>query len=629
MTDKRIFRINTGVSGINPGQCTIEPSADADIGVKTFAWMDYDSNEYKALVLNQDAVVKAFETAPVLASGEVLKMLDSTANKGFQLFRIVTTDWATIDADEIAFNDQHLSAAIRVSESGTTGLVGFTAISIIGALNEALTSGGSDAESFWNLDIEEPDATRDKKGLQLFANPSFSADADWTKGTGWTIAAGVATKAAGSAADLTQASIGIEVGVTYEHIFEITAISASTFTPLVGSTSGTARSTIGWYREEIVAAGSDIAGLQATATTAGSVDNQTIRKIRSAVPVSSGRYALKRLENHFTYPEDFSDADWSKTRMTIASTGKLSPVIDRDTGLNVPYLGLVGSSDVDTNKQLTQSPTLTASRAVFRVFACAGDVTWVWLRNFTANKAVYIDLVNNIVGASSTDMVVAIIDHGVLGREILVEHDSDAGANNIRIYPAEADGDILFTGDDVTPSIYAIGAQVYQGTIADNFPYVKTEATAETGQQDFWLEDETVTEYRNRLGLKNLLVNEAPSEIWETPRVSTVGGTQYEYLGPMSPNGQTYYKRYNEVTAGTAQTVLDANFFANNYILRDFKGVGFDDDGSGEIYSIPFGGTAPAIWGLQSDSINGLAVFRAGIGLFPGHYEVEVWFTKS
>ena len=51
---------------------------------------------------------------------------------------------------------------------------------------------------------------------ELFANTGFTADSDWTKGSGWTISGGLATHAQGSAGDLYQAVSGLVVGQTYK-----------------------------------------------------------------------------------------------------------------------------------------------------------------------------------------------------------------------------------------------------------------------------------------------------------------------------------------------------------------------------------------------------------------------------
>tara|TARA_Y100001970_G_scaffold293167_1_gene438273 strand:+ start:970 stop:3120 length:2151 start_codon:yes stop_codon:yes gene_type:complete len=51
---------------------------------------------------------------------------------------------------------------------------------------------------------------------ELFANTGFSADSDWTKGSGWTISGGLATHAQGSAGDLAQQISGLVIGSTYK-----------------------------------------------------------------------------------------------------------------------------------------------------------------------------------------------------------------------------------------------------------------------------------------------------------------------------------------------------------------------------------------------------------------------------
>lgn len=69
----------------------------------------------------------------------------------------------------------------------------------------------------------------DVLGPELVTNGAFAANTDWTKGTGWTIASGVASKAAGAAANLTQA-IALTAGQSFEVTYTVTALSAGTVT---------------------------------------------------------------------------------------------------------------------------------------------------------------------------------------------------------------------------------------------------------------------------------------------------------------------------------------------------------------------------------------------------------------
>lgn len=108
-------------------------------------------------------------------------------------------------------------------------------------------------------------------GADPTVNGTFAADASWTKGTNWTIAAGVATKAATNATALSLAA-GLIQGQAYYLTFDMTR-SAGSLTPSLGGTNGTARSSAATFSEIVIAgAGGDIS-FTADASFAGTVDN--------------------------------------------------------------------------------------------------------------------------------------------------------------------------------------------------------------------------------------------------------------------------------------------------------------------------------------------------------------------
>ena len=111
-------------------------------------------------------------------------------------------------------------------------------------------------------------------------NGTMGADTDWTKGTGWTIAAGVATKTAGVASALSQALATLNPGQSYTVVFDLTR-TAGSLTASVGGTAGTARSSNATFTEIIVAGSDGLLAFTGDATFAGTVDNVT------AVPVTS------------------------------------------------------------------------------------------------------------------------------------------------------------------------------------------------------------------------------------------------------------------------------------------------------------------------------------------------------
>jgi hypothetical protein len=126
-------------------------------------------------------------------------------------------------------------------------------------------------------------------GSNQVTNGGFGADSDWTKGTGWTIGSGVATKTAGSASLLSQAQT-MTAGRYYIVTYTITR-TAGSITPQFagGSTvSGTARSTSGTFTDIMTAAGLNNAfQFSADASFAGTVDNVSLKQL------SAGNHAYQ------------------------------------------------------------------------------------------------------------------------------------------------------------------------------------------------------------------------------------------------------------------------------------------------------------------------------------------------
>jgi len=113
-------------------------------------------------------------------------------------------------------------------------------------------------------------------GLQEIAqNGSFATDTLWTKGAGWTIAAGVATATGAISTALSQVPvITIIAGQAYAVTYTITA-SAGGLIPSIGGQNGTERTVSGTYREIIIAAATTPIAFTGNAFT-GTLDNVSI-----------------------------------------------------------------------------------------------------------------------------------------------------------------------------------------------------------------------------------------------------------------------------------------------------------------------------------------------------------------
>jgi hypothetical protein len=121
-------------------------------------------------------------------------------------------------------------------------------------------------------------------GSNVIVNGTFDVDANWTKASGWSIAAGVATiTAQGGTRDLRQNAVPMVDGANYEVTFTVSGYVSGTVTAgILGSAvvSGTPRSANGTYTE-ILNAGSLPTSFRfrADINTALSVDNVTVREV--------------------------------------------------------------------------------------------------------------------------------------------------------------------------------------------------------------------------------------------------------------------------------------------------------------------------------------------------------------
>lgn len=116
--------------------------------------------------------------------------------------------------------------------------------------------------------------TADASKLDLVVNPGFGADTDWTKGAGWTIAAGVATATGAISTALSQISALMRNGYSYLTSFTATR-AAGSVTLSVGGTAGTVRSTSATFAETIVAGATGVIALTGTGFT-GTIDNVSV-----------------------------------------------------------------------------------------------------------------------------------------------------------------------------------------------------------------------------------------------------------------------------------------------------------------------------------------------------------------
>lgn len=141
----------------------------------------------------------------------------------------------------------------------------------------------------------------------LALNGGFDQDTNWTKGTGITIASGVASFNVASSQNINQTPGLITIGKTYRVTFTVLNYASGFVRCNIGN-DGTNRSANGTYTQDIVAANTVIT-ITSVGTSVFDIDNVSVQEVDS-------RYG----RNIVLTPDFASDTNWSKsTGVTIAS----------------------------------------------------------------------------------------------------------------------------------------------------------------------------------------------------------------------------------------------------------------------------------------------------------------------
>lgn len=112
-------------------------------------------------------------------------------------------------------------------------------------------------------------------GAELFANGTFAADTNWTKGTGWAISGGVATHSGATGGLITQA---VGTADLWHRIDWTLAYTSGTFQSYFGDTTNgqgvaEARTASGTFTDTMQQKSTTAIGVRAVTTAEGSIDN--------------------------------------------------------------------------------------------------------------------------------------------------------------------------------------------------------------------------------------------------------------------------------------------------------------------------------------------------------------------
>jgi hypothetical protein len=294
------------------------------IGTNTYLQVYYDGELYDITPLDPDdpfgaltnpfdttnasAVVNVSQTAHGRALGDRVIFADAAAVGG------ITVDGEYTVTEVIGVDDYtitHSSAATSTAGPGG-GTVNYEYILPIGLVDNlggpgygvggygvgGYGQGAAETVYFprvWTLDNWGQNLVACPRGKGIFewspaftaservTNGTFATDSDWTKGTGWTIGAGVATATAGTGSSLSQ-SLTLVAGAYYVLEYDIT-VSAGTLQVSLGGTNIGAVISASAHVKVITYNRGAALLFTKDATFAGTIDNVTVLQSLRAYPI--------------------------------------------------------------------------------------------------------------------------------------------------------------------------------------------------------------------------------------------------------------------------------------------------------------------------------------------------------
>lgn len=239
-----------------------------------------------------------------------------------------------------------------------------------GGAGELTERGRITSAGLWGIGMGNPTAKIDIAGIDSLLNNyglkskststeliTLAADRDfssstgnWT-GTGWAISGGTFNHTVGNTADGVLANSAMTAsqivsGNVYKIVFTVSARTAGTVTPKVGTTAGQAVSLNGVYTQYVSASGNNV-NVILTPTTAfdGSIDNVSVTRLADVFMVSNvGGVSVKHLIGLTTAVPTIAAGAGAGTSPTVtlsATATDLAGVVNVTTGTTPSAAGVV------------------------------------------------------------------------------------------------------------------------------------------------------------------------------------------------------------------------------------------------------------------------------------------------
>ena len=283
---------------------------------------------------------------------------------------------------------------------------------------------------------------------------------------------------AGALSYVTIAS-GFTIGKTYEVVFTVDSISAVGSNIQVEWTGAPLITTTGAKQMRLVASATSIIIKRTTNPCDIQISAVSVRELagnHATQATSASRPVLSARVNLLTYSEDFSNAAWTQSGVTVTTNSTVAP----DGTLTADALYETSASGSHRVTQNAVAPANTNCKV--SVSLKPNGRTWAIVVLGGGGNGYYFDLSNLVVGSETggagtvSSPQISLENNGWVRVSLnFIASDS----RGIEVFTSTGNGQFSFTGD-TTKGVYVWGAQLETGSTATRYQSITTATSYDT-----------------------------------------------------------------------------------------------------------------------------------------------------